>query len=144
MLDEAQRLPETARIVKGWHDAKVPTRILLLGSSSLDLLDQSAESLTGRNRKLVLPPLLFANALLNAFTADEFRPDIGAVWENWVIAEFAKSNALLGLPCELFFWRSRTQAEVDLVVKAETGLRAFEIKWRPRRLWGECRAPRSR
>ncbi|MCK7582360.1 MAG: hypothetical protein MZV65_46720 [Chromatiales bacterium] len=37
VLDEAQRLPETARIVKGWHDAKVPTRLLLLGSSSLDL-----------------------------------------------------------------------------------------------------------
>ena len=52
VLDEAQRLPETARIVKGWHDAKVPTRMLLLGSSSLDLLDQSAESPTGRHRKL--------------------------------------------------------------------------------------------
>ena len=73
------------------------------------------------------------NALLNAFAADEFRPDIGSVWENWVIAEIAKSNALMGSPWELFFWRSRTQAEVDLVVKSETGLRAFEIKWRPRR-----------
>lgn len=281
VLDETQRLPETARIVKGWHDAKVPTRLLLLGSSSLDLLDQSAESLTGRNRKLVLPPLLFAealrsqdwsdvgldrsavrarfaaplrafllqrlafggypevvlsadprrllrelssdylwkdilqtglvktpdlirrlllllahqagsevsvnelatqlqmgrptveryldllertfvifrlpafstnprkeisksqkvffwdtgirNALLNAFAADEFRPDIGAVWENWVIAEMAKRNVLLGSPWELFFWRSRTQAEVDLVAKGESGLRAFEIKWNPRR-----------
>jgi len=282
VLDEAQRLPETARIVKGWYDAKISTRFLLLGSSSLDLLDQGAESLTGRNRKLVLPPLLFTealrsqewaesgldhavlrehfaaplrafllqriafgsypevvlsseprrllrelssdylwkdilqtglvktpdlirrlllllahqsgsevsvnelasqlqmgrptverylslleqtfvifrlptfstnprkeisksykvyfwdtgirNALLNAFAADELRPDIGAVWENWVIAELAKRNALLGSPCELFFWRSRTQAEVDLVVKAEAGLRAFEIKWNPRRL----------
>jgi predicted AAA+ superfamily ATPase len=276
VLDEAQRLPEASRIVKGWHDAKVAARILMLGSSSLDLLDQSAESLTGRNRKLVLPPLLFAeamqsqtwcpepevrrqfvrplrsfllqrlafgsypevvladdphrllrelssdylwkdvlqtglvkspdlirrllqllahqagnevsvselasqlqmarptveryldlleqtfvifrlpafstnprkeisksrkvffwdtgirNALLNAFAADEFRPDIGAVWENWVIAEIAKRNVLLGSPCELFFWRSRAQAEVDLVVKAESGLHAFEIKWKPR------------
>ncbi len=279
VLDEAQRLPETARIVKGWHDAKVQTRTLLLGSSSLNLLDQSAESLTGRNRKLVLPPLLFSeamhsqdwseagldrpevrdrfaaplrafllqrlafgsypevvlspdpqrllrelssdylwkdvlqtglvkspdlirrflmllahqagsevsvnelatqlqmgrptveryldlleqtfvifrlpafstnprkeiskshkvffwdtgirNALVSAFSADEFRPDIGALWENWVIAEMAKRNALLGSPCELFFWRSRTQAEVDLVVKTEAGLRAFEIKWKP-------------
>ena len=281
VLDEAQRLPETARIVKGWHDAKVPTRLLLLGSSALDLLDQSAESLTGRNHKLVLPPLLLAealrsqdwgetvldrpaarepfaaplrafllqrlafgsypevvlsadprrllrelssdylwkdilqtglvktpdlirrlllllahqagnevsvnelatqlqmgrptveryldllertfvifrlpafstnprkeisksqkvffwdtgirNALLNAFATEALRPDIGALWENWVIAEIAKYNALLGSPVELFFWRSRTQAEVDLVVKGERGLRAFEIKWNPRR-----------
>lgn len=76
------------------------------------------------------------NALLNASAADEFRPDIGTVWENWVIAEIAKRNVLLGSPCELFFWRSRTQAEVDLVVKSETGLRAFEIKWNPRRTGG--------
>lgn len=58
---------------------------------------------------------------------DELRPDIGAVWENWVIAEMAKYNALLGSPFELFFWRSRTRKEVDFVVKAEDGLRAFEI-----------------
>lgn len=282
VLDEAQRLPETARIVKGWYDAKLPVRLLLLGSSSLDLLDQSAESLTGRNAKLVLPPLLFAeavrsqtwgtldwsepavcasfavplrafllqrlafgsypevvlsadprrllrelssdylwkdilqtglvktpdlirrllqllahqagsevsinelatqlqmgrptveryldllertfvifrlpafstnprkeiskshkvffwdtgirNALLNTFAADEIRPDIGALWENWVVAEIAKRNVLLGSPVELFFWRSRTQAEVDLVVKGEHGLQAFEIKWTPRRV----------
>jgi len=32
------------------------------------------------------------NALLNAFSAEELRPDIGALWENWVIAEAAKHN----------------------------------------------------
>jgi Predicted ATPase (AAA+ superfamily) len=253
VIDEAQRLPETSRIIKGWHDAHLPVKILLLGSSSLNLLDQAAESLTGRNRKLVLPPLLFSetlgaqawavadathehltahfapqlrasllqrlsfgsypeivtsdqparllrelssdylwkdvlqaglvktpdlikrlllllahqagsevsvnelatqlqmarptvdryldlleqtfvifrlpsfsnnprkeiaksqkvffwdtgvrNALLNSFSTDEFRPDIGALWENWVIAEASKRNVLLGSPAQLFFWR---------------------------------------
>jgi predicted AAA+ superfamily ATPase len=281
VLDEAQCLPETARIVEGWHDAKIQTRLLLLGSSSLNSLDLTSESLTGRNRKVLLPPLLFAeslrsqewgeallehtdirgrftaplrtfllqrlafgsypevvlsddprrllralssdylwkdilqtglvkspnlirrlllllalqassevsvnelasqlrmsrptieryldlleqtfvifrlpafstnprkeisknhkvyfgdtgirNALLNAFSTQELRPDIGALWENWVIAEVAKGNALLDSPYELFFWRSRTQAEVDLVLKGESGLRAFEVRWNPRR-----------
>jgi hypothetical protein len=36
------------------------------------------------------------NALLNTFSADEFRPDIGSLWGNGVIAEVAKGNALLG------------------------------------------------
>ena len=63
VIDEAQRLPETSRIIKGWYDEGVPSKFLLLGSSSLDLLDQAAESLTGRNRKLVLPPMLFAETL---------------------------------------------------------------------------------
>jgi hypothetical protein len=281
VIDEAQRLPETSRIIKGWYDARLPAKLLLLGSSSLDLLDQAAESLTGRNRKLVLPPLIFSetlgtqawygtdvspghlsqffapqlraflmqrlafgsypevvtgaepvqllrelssdylwkdvlqtglvktpdlikklllllahqagsevsvnelstqlqmarstveryldlleqtfvifrlpsfstnprkeisksqkvffwdtgirNALLNSFSVAEFRPDIGALWENWVIAEVAKRNALLGSPAELFFWRTRSQSEVDLVVKQGDRLRAFEVKWSPRR-----------
>lgn len=285
VIDEAQRLPETSRIIKGWYDARVPAKLLLLGSSSLDLLDQAAESLTGRNRKLVLPPLLFSetlgtqawagsatpehlskhfapqlraflmqrlafgsypevvtstepvqllrelssdylwkdvlqtglvktpdlikklllllahqagsevsvnelstqlqmarstveryldlleqtfvifrlpsfstnprkeitksqkvffwdtgirNALLNAFSIDDFRPDIGSLWENWVIAEVAKRNALLGSPAELYFWRTRSQSEVDLVVKQGDRLRAFEIKWSPRRTSGRA------
>jgi len=61
------------------------------------------------------------------------RPDIGALWENWVIAEIAKRNALLGSPAELYFWRSRAQSEVDLVVKQGDHLRGFEVKWSGRR-----------
>ena len=34
VIDEAQRLPETSRIIKGWYDARVPAKLLLLGSSS--------------------------------------------------------------------------------------------------------------
>lgn len=277
VFDEAQRLPETARIVKGWHDDGLPVKFLLLGSSSLDLLSQSAEALTGRNRKLHLPPLLFKevlaaqqwyreeytentilehftgqirtlllsamafgsypevvtetdkkaildslcadylwkdvlqaglvktpdlikklllllahqagsevsvnelatqlhmahatverylelleqtfvifrlpsfstnprkeiaksrkiffwdtgirNALLRAYSTHEMRADIGSLWESWCVAEIAKANMLAGHPVELFFWRTRSQSEVDLVIKNGDDLRAFEIKW---------------
>jgi len=280
VIDEAQRMPEVSRVIKGWFDSHLPVKMLLLGSSSLDLLSQSAESLTGRNRKLTLPPLLFTeaigstswfnpdlpkehlqshfssqlrsflmqrlcygsypevvtsskpefllrelssdylwkdvmqtglvkhpdmirrlllllahqagsevsvselatqlgiarptveryldllvqtfvifrlpsystnprkeisksqkiffwdtgirNALLNQFSQDELRPDIGKIWENWVIAEVAKNNALRGYPAELYFWRTRAQSEVDLVVRRNGQLRAFEIKWSTR------------
>jgi predicted AAA+ superfamily ATPase len=63
VIDEAQRFPEVSRVVKGWYDAGIPTRLILLGSSSLHLLDQAAESLAGRNVKLELPPLLFREIL---------------------------------------------------------------------------------
>ena len=281
VIDEAQRLPETARTIKGWYDSKLPVQMLLLGSSSLNLLDQTAESLTGRNRKLQLPPLTFTeavsgqswaspvlssdqlcslfpdqisaflmqrmvygsypevvlaakpqellrnlssdylwkdvlqagqikspdliqrllkllahqvgtevsvselatqlqiarqtvdryldllqqtyvifqlpafsnnprkeiakshklyfwdtgirNALLNTFSTDPDRPDIGALWENWVIAEAAKHNLLNGAEAELYFWRTRSQSGVDLVVTQGSALKAYEIKWRSRR-----------
>ena len=286
VVDEAQRLPQTGRIVKGWYDASLPVKILLLGSSSLELLDHATESLTGRNEKLFLPPLLFdevirsrnwcpeamplpdiarhftepvrtcllqslafggypevvttadkpsllrnlssdylwkdilqtglvkspdlikrllmllahrigsevsvhelatqlhmarqtveryfelleqtwvifrlpsfstnprkeiaksrkiyfwdtgiRNALLGTFSTDELRPDIGSLWENWVIAEVAKQNGLLGGLSELYFWRSRAKSEVDLVVRTGDRLRAFEIKWKGRRPVGRA------
>ena len=286
VVDEAQRVPQTGRIVKGWYDASLPVKILLLGSSSLELLDHATESLTGRNEKLFLPPLLFdevirsrdwcpegmpladisrhfpepvhtcllqslafggypevvttvdkpallrnvssdylwkdilqtglvkspdpikrllmllahqvgsevsvhelatqlhmarqtverylelleqtwvifrlpsfstnprkeiaksrkiyfwdtgiRNALLGTFSTDELRPDIGSLWENWVVAEVAKRNGLLGGSSELHFWRSRAQSEVDLVIRTGDRLRAFEIKWKGRRPVGRA------
>ena len=276
VIDEAQRWEGVGRLVKGWIDDRVPCKFVLLGSSSLDLLDQSAESLTGRNEKVYLPPLLFRevlayqpwflpglspqqlhanfgqqvralvfthlvyglypeavttqrkqaylqnlvndyvlkdifqlgltrapetlrklllllayqvgqevslnelattlgiarptverylqllqdtfvifrlsafsrnlrneivksvkvyfwdvgirNALINQFDTDPMRADIGALWENFVIAEFAKHNALAGWTRNLYFWRTTDQSEVDLVVEQNAGLRGFEIK----------------
>jgi len=277
VIDEAQRLSDTGRIIKGWYDAKVSTKMVLLGSSSLNLLDQSAESLTGRNVKLFLTPLSFReilsvqpwysevfsadqlqkqfldqmktvllqtmvfgsypeavvtadkqqylknlvadyllkdilqiglikspdtikrlllllahqagsvvsinelannlaisrktveryldlleqtfvifklssfstnprkeiaksskiffwdtgirNALLNEFNVSPLRSDIGKLWENWVVAEFAKQNLQEGSPKNLYFWRSRSGSEIDLVIKEGEKIKAYEIKW---------------
>jgi len=277
VIDEAQRLPEVGRIVKGWYDVGVKTKIVLSGSSSLDLLDRFAESLAGRNVKVFLSSLVFQevlsaqtwysvefgqkqlenfsdqinslillnlvfgsypevitsadkiqyltnltsdyllkdvlqlglvknptlihkllsllayqsgsvvsvnelsnslnvsrqtieryldllertyvifrlssystnprkeiakrqkvyfwdtgvrNALIGEFNLNLLRSDIGQLWENWVVAEFAKKNTLAGSTDKLYFWRSRSGSEVDLVVKKYDGtLLAYEIKW---------------
>lgn len=280
VIDEAQRNPEVGRIVKGWYDAKVSTKVVLLGSSSLDLLDRAAESLTGRNEKVFLTPLLWEevlmmqawyrqgadmdafkrqwqslalqlvvfggypeailtgikekylvnltsdyllkdvlqsdlvkrpekikklllllayqvgsevsvselatdlvisrqtvekylellerifvifrlrsfstnprkeiaksskiyfwdtgvrNALQKEFTVSELRSDIGALWENWVVAEVAKRNLVAGSLRELYFWRTVDGSEIDLVVRQGEKLAAFEIKWHRGKLRG--------
>lgn len=276
VIDEAQRWQGVGRLVKGWVDARVACKFILLGSSSLDLLDKSAESLTGRNEKIYLPPLLFRevlasqpwflpalsnqqlhasfdaqlqalvfnhlvfglypeatttkrkqayllnlahdyvlkdvfqlgltrspetlrklllllahqvgqevsqselattlgisrstverylellqdtfvifrlsafsrnlrkeivknakyyfwdvgirNALLNQFDVNPMRADIGALWENFVVAEFAKHNALAGWTRNLYFWRTTDQSELDLVVEQNAALTGFEMK----------------
>lgn len=63
VIDEAQRVPHIGRICKGWYDARVPTKIILLGSASATLLTTAAAELTGRNEKLWLTPLLFVEAV---------------------------------------------------------------------------------
>lgn len=276
IIDEAQRLPETARIIKGWYDSSLPIKTILLGSSSLNLLDQSAENLTGRNVKLFLPPLTvqeilqtqqwfsatlpdsaiesefnnswqtflldrmvygsypeavttddkqqyllnlvndyllkdvfqsallrsgeqikqlllhlayqtgslvsvnelarsigvsritinryidllektfvifklpaystnmrneimrsskiyfwdtgIRNALLNDFSLSAQRIDLGQLWENWIIAEFAKTNLLNGQLSNLYHWRSKYGGEVDLIIKGANGMSAYEVK----------------
>ncbi|MFH1253197.1 MAG: ATP-binding protein [Candidatus Uhrbacteria bacterium] len=283
VIDEAQRLVETGQVVKGWFDAEVTTKIILLGSSSLNLLNQSAESLTGRNEKIFLPPLTFSeiiatqswfsehfseeqiqtsfskqiasllwqtmifgcypeawlindkqnfllnlvsdyllkdvlqlgliknpilikkllsllayqagaevsvselstalgmsrvtvekyldlleqtfvifrlpafgknprreitknqkiyfwdngirNAILNEFSTNNSRPDLGQLWENWVVSEVAKNNLLDGKRKNLYFWRPRGgSSEVDLIIKENEKISAFEIKWRKKNI----------
>jgi len=280
VIDEAQRIPETGKIAKGWYDSRIKSKIILLGSSSLNLLDQAAESLTGRNEKIFLFPLFFReiircqkwysdvfsdeqilqhfyepvqslllqsvvfgnypeavltagktkfllnlvsdyllkdvlhlglvkspdlikkmlmllayqtgsevsvneiasnlgmsrqtveryfdlleqtfvifrlpsfstnprkeihktskvffwdtgirNAVLNEFSLNPLRADIGALWENWVIAEIAKQNMLDDRRKNLYFWRSTSGSEVDLVIKENENISAYEIKWKKR------------
>jgi predicted AAA+ superfamily ATPase len=55
---------------------------------------------------------------------------LGQLWENWVIVEFAKKNLLDNRKKNLFFWRSQGKSEVDLIVKENEKLSAFEIKWK--------------
>jgi len=61
------------------------------------------------------------------------RSDIGHLWENWIVAEFAKQNMLAGQIKNLYFWRSRTGSEVDLVVKEGEKISAYEIKWKDKK-----------
>ncbi|HBE90850.1 MAG: hypothetical protein A3G57_00855 [Candidatus Andersenbacteria bacterium RIFCSPLOWO2_12_FULL_45_8] len=63
VVDEAHRLPNIGRICKGWYDAHVTPKIILLGSSSANLLDTASAELAGRNEKLWLTPLLFSEIL---------------------------------------------------------------------------------
>ena len=278
VIDEAQRLKEIGEITKSWYDAKVKTKVVLLGSASANLLDMAAAELVGRNEKLWLTPLLWReivaqqswwregrpvaelqvhfgeqlqalllqrlvfgsypeaytsddprrylmnlssdyllkdiftrsvvrspedvrrllfelaqrigetvsvmqlatrlklsrqtvqryldllegifvifslpayatdperevnksqkyyfwdtgvkNALLHEWTVSEARSDIDALWENWVVAEFAKRRLTLGRHEDLFFWRSRHRSSVELLIREGESLRPFHIRFR--------------
>ncbi len=91
-----------------------------------------------KSRKIFFWDTGIRNALVGDFTLSETRPDIGRLWENWVIAEAAKWNLVAGHDSEMFFWRSKSQAEIDLLVRRDGKMRAFEIKWGTKKMRGHA------
>ncbi|MDV7401396.1 DUF4143 domain-containing protein, partial [Arthrospira platensis SPKY1] len=55
------------------------------------------------------------NALIENFAPLSARSDTGQLWENFLIAERIKKMEYQGLHGNLYFWRTYTGAELDLV-----------------------------
>jgi len=69
------------------------------------------------------------NALISNFNAIELRQDVGALWENYLMAERLKRNSYAKYYAQTYFWRTQTQKEIDLIEEYNGKLYAFEFKW---------------
>jgi hypothetical protein len=65
------------------------------------------------------------NRLFGGFAALELRPDHGALAENFVFSEICKS--LGPVLDDLRYWRSKSGAEVDLVIERQGHIDAVEV-----------------
>ncbi len=86
ILDEIHRMPELMPVLRGIIDkgrrkGKGKGRFLILGSASLDLLQQTGESLAGRVAYTELPPL----------TVLEVEPDLRSRERLWLRGGFPES-----------------------------------------------------
>ena len=72
------------------------------------------------------------NAIIGDFTPATTRPDIGSLFENFVICEMMKLNADMGRPTPERFWRTVTGQEIDLIYQTGSAIDAYEIKWSPK------------
>lgn len=72
------------------------------------------------------------NALIADYRAPEVRQDVGALWENFVIAERMKSNEYYHRWVNRYFWRTKQQQEIDYLEEGGGKLHAYEMKWNPR------------
>lgn len=71
------------------------------------------------------------NAIIQQFAPVNLRNDMGALWENFFIAERMKRNHYFGHYCNRYFWRTTLQQEIDLVEESDGEMTAFEMKWNP-------------
>ena len=69
------------------------------------------------------------NAIIGDFKTLGLRPDVGALWENYVISERLKHNAYNSFYGKSYFWRTQLQQEVDYVEDIDGALHAYEFKW---------------
>lgn len=69
------------------------------------------------------------NAVIANFSSPEMRLDMGMLWENFIISERRKLHSYATDYAKLYFWRTHTQNEIDLVEECDGRLTAFEMKW---------------
>lgn len=84
-----------------------------------------------KSRKIYFYDNGVRNAVIQNFSPINLRQDIGALWENYFIAERMKYNHYSRRFVKSFFWRSFQQQEIDLIEQENGEITAFELKWNP-------------
>ena len=70
------------------------------------------------------------NALIENFNPPDLRQDVGALWENFLLAERRKKMEYQRLYANTYFWRTYSGAELDYVEERDGQLLGFEFKWK--------------
>lgn len=109
--------------------------IFRLGSFSRNLRNELKSS-----RKIFFYDNGIRNAIIGNFSQVENRDDVGALFENYVMAECVKRKEYTGDYANSWFWRNTNRQEIDYIEEKDGQLNAFELKWNPKR---KCSAPLS-
>ncbi|MDR0822924.1 MAG: AAA family ATPase [Endomicrobium sp.] len=100
--------------------------IFRLGSFSRNLRNELKFS-----RKIYFYDNGIRNSIISDFSFVENRSDIGALWENFLVAERKKVLAYNNLYTNTWFWRTTEQKEIDYIEESDGQIQAFEFKWNP-------------
>jgi predicted AAA+ superfamily ATPase len=80
------------------------------------------------------------NAVIGNFNVITNRDDIGALWENFMIAERLKHIEYNQSLYQQYFWRTVDQQEIDYVEDQSGKIIGYEFKWNPK---AKFKAPSS-
>lgn len=99
----------------------------------LPSLSRNARKEIRKGRKIYFWDNGVRNAVIGNFAPLALRTDVGALWENYLVAERMKRTAYLGTSARGYFWRTTTQSEIDYVEEQDGRFSAFEFKWNSNR-----------
>ncbi len=127
------RLSELAQTVGADH--KTTAKYLDLLEQAFVIFMLPAFSRNVRNEiKKGRKVYFYDNGIINAITSNfntlNNRNDVGALWENYMVAERRKFLEQQRLFRRTFFWRTTQQQEVDYIEEEGEQLMAVEFKWK--------------
>jgi len=82
-----------------------------------------------KNKKIYFYDTGIVNAITRNFNLLSNRNDVGALFENYMIAERMKYLHQRQIEAAVFFWRTTQQQEIDYIENANKKLLAVEFKW---------------
>lgn len=92
-----------------------------------------------KSNKIYFWDLGIRNTLINDFNSLENRRDTGDLWENFLIVERLKKQSYHDIHCNVYFWRTYNQQEIDYIEESNGKIHAYEFKW-----WDKsAKAPKS-
>jgi hypothetical protein len=100
---------------------------------SLDSLSRNPRNEIKRGKKIYFYDLGIRNTLIQNHNPLNIRNDIGALWENFCILEMMKKSQQEKRYYNHYFWRSRSQKEIDYIQEYGGTLHTYEFKWNPKK-----------
>jgi uncharacterized protein len=124
---------EIARLV-GADRLTVEKYIFLLEKAfiifRLPALNRNVRNEIKKGRKFYFFDNGLRNAVINNFSPIHSRTDVGALWENYCMAERIKMHGAKENQILSYFWRTTQQQEIDLIEEDnQANLSVFEFKW---------------
>ncbi len=123
---------ELAQLVKADHKT-VDKYVNLLEKSfvifTLPAFSGNVRNEIKKNKKIYFYDTGIVNAITRNFNPLANRNDVGALFENYMIAERIKYLHQNQIEADVFFWRTTQQQEIDYIEKSSKGLSAIAFKW---------------
>lgn len=116
-------------------DVKTVARYISLLQQSFVIFELTAFAKNLRNevaksKKYYFWDLGIRNGLINQFLPLDSRTDTGQLWENFLAVERLKRDEYMRILKNYYFWRTFQGSEIDWIEKDETGLAAYEFKFK--------------
>lgn len=82
-----------------------------------------------KTRKIFFYDNGIRNAIIHNYAPLQYRNDVGGLWENFFIMERIKFNSYRGKSANYYFWRTKSQQEIDFIEEYDGKISVFEMKW---------------